>query len=542
MKKTSAPALLVGLVILLALTVNSAFAARFTTYRANGIAIDYGDAPDQFAIRVPLPVLKGQVYRDILREARNFSAPGVRAVVVDGFELQQGASPLELALTLNVSVETTLSIVGKISCDIRTEFAIPLSPITSLIIVPLANEADCNIPGDISALFGLSAKISQFVRNVLDRNLRQTFQMPDIGSNPLLANSPYQPFVQSSLCDDDHRPGWKWVCVRVAWRTSALGPLLQELASYAPQKTESTDGASLQELLVQLKGNVPRKESTRYPDYSYPAKIEPGKIVSDGDTTIFSGLLCSVGEEEGCLAVKRAQSKSGQFWRSPDRIGDWSQVNQFSGDQFKGVILYFGHSQDRQAFERYLTFLSVMAQPLPDPVIAFDTGVRSCFVDRDYTCLLGGEEWYFLNLYAERMQLMNLIPPNERNPSKKYGAIIESLPFRAAFTPPDFELHLVGVQLWMLKQAGIWNEYTSQAAAILAARESRANPFFLLLHLGPDKLVEQQVKNKCNDAVEATDKWQWAWERPEEQKAWEASMQWDCIFIIRALQSGGRPN
>src|SRR5262249_17782330 len=147
----------------------------------------------------------------------------------------------------------------------------------------------------------------------------------------------------------------------------------------------------------------------------------------------------------------------------------------------------------RVAFNKFMHFLAQQSYALPDPSVAVGEGYRSCYADKDFTCLLLGDEWYWLNVVAKKFGMPDTIPVSERAPEEKYGYHPDLLPYRAAFARLGFDLHLVAVQVWIYFTQGVQSVALQQAAAILAARQP-GNPFFLRLHFGVQgDLVEEQI-------------------------------------------------
>ncbi len=103
-----------------------------------------------------------------------------------------------------------------------------------------------------------------------------------------------------------------------------------------------------------IRQNVNSKPSSSPADWQLLSMDE----CEDGDMTMFNGLLCASGDAEGCDAVKRAQGPDGRWWRSPRHIGDNSDQISFSEDQSFGVFLYLAETKDRDAFYRWLDWIS----------------------------------------------------------------------------------------------------------------------------------------------------------------------------------------
>lgn len=100
---------------------------------------------------------------------------------------------------------------------------------------------------------------------------------------------------------------------------------------------------------------------------AFPSKIEgPTRLCDDGDMNLFNGLICSVGIDEGCEAVRLSQSRvDGSWWRAPskiDRPDPCTIVGKcqttFNSDQALGVYLYVEQTGDAEAFQRWLTWIS----------------------------------------------------------------------------------------------------------------------------------------------------------------------------------------
>ncbi|WP_338691629.1 hypothetical protein V5279_35385 [Bradyrhizobium sp. 26S5] len=82
---------------------------------------------------------------------------------------------------------------------------------------------------------------------------------------------------------------------------------------------------------------------------------------NDGDTILFSGLSCSVGDTGGCEAVKNSQSSDGRWWRSPRKlrlaIPDGGSETTFSNDHAAGVWAYIAENKDKDAFKSWTKWI-----------------------------------------------------------------------------------------------------------------------------------------------------------------------------------------
>ncbi|MFC7518594.1 hypothetical protein ACFQUU_26635 [Herbaspirillum sp. GCM10030257] len=516
------------LLLLLACASVHAYGAKLNVSRPQGISLEISTSPDYVRVQVPTELLERRAYAEVSKAVRQFKHPVVRSMLLQGFSFGRGDTTHEIAIQIAVHVQ---HILGKSDCTVRIRMLLPLMSLANPRAVIAGSKANCDVGGDIAMLTDLSAKLSQSISDGI-RNTNTSLPAVEMFKEPALAPLGSMVLANGDICLDS--AGRDNLCLRLVWPTGVLDSALNAIASLAPAGHQPVDAAALAPLLTKLEEIAPYKDSVRYPGFRYPAK-RSGHDYDDGDMSIFGGLLCSVGVEVACELVRRAQREStGQFWRSPDNIGNWSYENQFSGDQFTGVINYLLRKGDTAALSRYLEFLSLQRHYLPDPVLRFGIASKSCLQDREFTCVLQGEEWFWLNFLANRHGLTQLVPADERDPAKKYGHSWDLLPYRAAFAEANYELHLVGVQIWTLQKAGITSPAIRQAAAIMASRQP-LNPFYLLLHLGKDQRVANVVSQKCTTNLSNNED-EWAWERNESKQAWKNSMRWDCIFVIRALQ------
>lgn len=104
----------------------------------------------------------------------------------------------------------------------------------------------------------------------------------------------------------------------------------------------------------------------------FPGKEVPDQIADDPtrphacddhDMALFNGLLCYVGDQRGCDAVKRSQAEDGSWWRSPKIIGIDRNVDPdlsatMSEEQTWGVFLYLIRTGDKAAFGKWTDWIA----------------------------------------------------------------------------------------------------------------------------------------------------------------------------------------
>lgn len=259
----------------------------------------------------------------------------------------------------------------------------------------------------------------------------------------------------------------------------------------------------------------------------YPSKMN----CDTGDMTLFSGLLCLSGEELGCKMVADSLDSRGQWWRSPQLIGATTQTNDFSGDMFGGAIAYLAKTKDQSSFNRWLGFILGNSVRIPDQGSPQLTLYKSCYKDTNGTCQLMGDEWHWLRQLAQEFSTSTGNFPNyEYDPS---WLLIQSLT-----NERGYRLHLVAVSTLLHKYTGHFDKNMELVAKVLAAREPE-NPFFVYLAFGKDKKVYDLVDKYCPafGAPAPKSQHQWSWEREIEDKAYESTMGWDCVFMANLLNN-----
>ena len=533
-----------AILIFITYYASSAEADVYSSYAPYGYAVDFGYTPDFIRLRIPLKLLNAAGKAQLDKMLRQQTLPeGVKSVAIDSISLSKGASDHEIHFQADITAVAQLPIIGPVTvtCSLKKlDFVFPLSSLTSTKIVPTNIFVDCSNFGDIAALLDAPNRLAELVQ----KSIADALDTMRISSYPKLGdlgNLPDSVLIQGFICNDRNQD---WLCIELNFPDGLLDKVIALVAAFAPEPAGPASEDALTGLLNSIESlPPPRKLSSRYisQGYSYPAKKLGGNGgYDDGDMILFGGLLCTAGVQEGCDLVAYSQSETGQFWRSPDQVEQWGsgQSNQFSNDAVTGLIAYFLKTMDKDRLLKFFQFLTTQSEPLPDPIVTFDHGTRSCLADNNFTCVIGGEGWNWFYFIADQLGVANSLPPDEKEPRKKYGQIPALVKYRALVNPlgPGSDLHLVGVDLWLRKIAGLWNSDDDLAAAVLAAR-SPDNPFFLMLHLGNDKRVVDAIRSKCSAGPQDSQD-QWTWERNLEdstQKPWLSSMRWDCIFLIKAL-------
>jgi hypothetical protein len=278
--------------------------------------------------------------------------------------------------------------------------------------------------------------------------------------------------------------------------------------------------------------NFWRQDVARYCE-GFPSK----ENCDDGDSVIFNGLLCMVGDDSGCETVRASQDESGRFWRSPRRNpGNLGEAKSFSRDQTLGVLLYLVRTQDRDAAQRWINWIydnryCSIKNPLSGGCSIY--GYRVCRDDKEI-CDLRPATWA---LFHRVWEYLGMAPTREMRKNESMDVSdVEMIAVDKA--KPGYELHLKAVSSLLRLTLASSVSKTRDIIRKLHERQ-RDNPFFQALAEGPHEAVMNRVLQLCPKPWEDLGfrRYQWAWERDTATEAWRESMGWDCIFMARFLSS-----
>lgn len=250
--------------------------------------------------------------------------------------------------------------------------------------------------------------------------------------------------------------------------------------------------------------------AAKHIDSNKPAEI-PG--CDTGDATLFNGLLCRSGDMKACTAVAKAQSDTGQWFRSEFYV-DKHLGDSFSRDMAKGVLLYLIKTKDTVRAEKWLKFID-------------KNGL--CKDDSDGRCTIVPAFWGLIKVVWEYIGL----EPNTKMILGNFGddtALVAS----ARLTPPGFGLHLEAVNLDIRSYIGTNDTLNGVVAEIMHSRQPD-NPYFRWLYEGNSDEVLRSVLGKCSNA-QPHRRTQWSWERDTAERAWEDSMGHECLFMFNLIQ------
>jgi len=291
-----------------------------------------------------------------------------------------------------------------------------------------------------------------------------------------------------------------------------------------------------------FKCRVPGSEIT-FPSRPTGNESQP---CDDGDMTLFNGLLCAAGEEDGCKAVADAQDPStGQWFRSP-RIrlhGNDRGGADFSPDMALGVELYLVKTGDTERAWKWLMWLHehvpcTFDNPFGDS--CWLEGIPRFCVQKGCEIRHGDAASLALTVdYLQTNYGMQALPHGRLRGHlgsfSGYGPGIAEID--AKVNKPGYSQHLVGVTILLMRNAGLLDDRINNAANTLSARNPK-NAFFTYLSRGSiDGEALSQTLTLCPavDRLPTPPLHQWQWERDDANEAWRNSCYWDCIFMAKLL-------
>ncbi len=258
----------------------------------------------------------------------------------------------------------------------------------------------------------------------------------------------------------------------------------------------------------------------------------------DGDSMIFSGLLCLSGEESGCESVKASQDAEGRFWRSPRRNpGNLGEGKTFSRDQALGALLYIAKKRDVEAATRWWNWIeknkNCVAKPRWLGGGCVVTTYRFCKDSGNDACNMTPA---ILSVFHRTWTYLGL---NPTGPMRDFeGADVGDIEIESArSTESGYQLHLKAVSSLLRLHMRSSTSRSFEIVSILSQRQPN-NPFYKLIAEGPTVDVEAKILELCPKTTDNLEfeRFQWSWERADSNEAWRQSMGWECVFMSKLLR------
>jgi hypothetical protein len=464
------------------------------------------------------------------------------------FEFQENATVMPFTAIVRIGeyeYEHTFRWKTHLSCTISAAIRVdelPLDQAKATIVADGDVVKSCEIGGDLGALFEdrvrqeLNSKIKlqpdgTLWSTYLGKTLKDDEHTADVFSRMyLLQELKGEIRIGARFCTTTQGNS---VCLEVVWPHDAEKAAIDRVLERVPPPV-GTPGSIPESTVKDWIAAAPVCPLTADPSTKYPSKDG----CETGDMTLFAGLLCNSGYADGCKMVAAAQEQTGidagRWWRSPNHIRAPGQYNEFSGDQTLGIMAFLTSNvplAERLAaaklWRSYIVKSSIRVPSTGDPAM---TVARSCAIDEGGTCNVLGESWFLLNAF-ERSAGENLDGAFDGS----LGYSTDWMPLFAASNATGYRMHLIGVQILVLKRLGLEDDNTRVAARILSGREPE-NPFFLWLVNGRDKSVEDRTLKYCPaPGTKLPQRTEWSWERAMAVEDWKKSMYWECVFMAGLL-------
>lgn len=264
-----------------------------------------------------------------------------------------------------------------------------------------------------------------------------------------------------------------------------------------------------------------------------------------GDMTIFAGLACLSGEEQRCEDVRKAQGKSGEWFRAPGRVDIPREDGgpDFSRDQSMGVQAYLIATKDTAAANLWMDFIERNNWRLCQ---RSEEGWNACYTPITWWFTVG-KVWDYLGL--------------KRNKKMKHSNyIVQNIyqPIEARVQPNDYPLHLTALAVYLrqelAKRTGKADAHPKEMAKLIKIINQRSpqNPFFNYLKNGPTEAAADTVFKYCPKEAPAKIDGRfygdWIWQRStkdtldhREEMTWDYPGGWECIFMINLLIGAEAP-
>lgn len=498
----------------------------------------HGQSASYFKIIIPMNLVKRKI--DLSLQSSEKIIPGFK-VTLKGSRL---VDVLESNRRLGIYLDFDVSGPLNVRCGVTTYFSIIGPRFPDAKVKLFGTESNCRTGSAGGNLLGIPEKLNQAIISTLTPALSSGIIADSDGYKKLLSADLSllefyrKAYVQGSYCGVTGATGS--ICVVISWpNKEEIHKREAELLSSALPRTVPLDSEKVEKLLANLR-------HAAYPDHlakvtgldPYPAGFKDGQI-EDGDMAIFGGLLCASGEQSGCALLKAASSTDGRFWRSPRHVGSPERISEatFSGDQMKGAIAYLTATAEPARTASFLTYLKSKPTSVPDSGLTLESGYSSCpNYEPKFTCFVGGFDWYALGQIAKRDAVEEALPNDFGELTERYKFTHDTLVWEALITPKGYRLHLLGVQIFLLRLLGERSAKLDGAAKILSGREPN-NAFFMFLNIGADQRVLHVAQDRCFGEISRVNFGDWQWQRSEDQEAWRESMIWDCIFLFNLLHS-----
>lgn len=228
---------------------------------------------------------------------------------------------------------------------------------------------------------------------------------------------------------------------------------------------------------------------------------------SDGDMTMFNGLLCFAGYELGCDGVQQAQNRiSGEWFRSP-RLRQFPRLrpaNSFSPDMGLGVLLWLLSDPTEERKKQFGWWVEWIARNQRCVAEGCARRWPRYCPDDDVD---GQEDAIFgcsfhpgdLAMFGFILQNLNIRVSDQflqgRFDAAAKDAVAEAV-LAAQLNRPGYSQHLAAINLLLIEMVTPNNQSVDAALKLLASAQPK-NPFFAWLAGTPEETIARMALDVC---------------------------------------------
>lgn len=236
------------------------------------------------------------------------------------------------------------------------------------------------------------------------------------------------------------------------------------------------------------------------------------KHPADGDAVLWNGLMCLVGKDFACNAVRESFSDNGKPNRSPYWRVTPRPENDFSRDMLMGFLAYLVKTKDIELAERFRIYVE-------------NNEYKLCTNATDSRCSLTPTTWGLMAYVWEYLGL-----PLWGNMPVSKSLYFTALRVQADATETGYPSHLIAAHIVICKYMQLSNFGIDAAISALYRLDPR-NPLFILLKNGTSEQFALEMLTQMPESKPESDDLQWSTERFSEEKAWLRSVGWEFIYV-----------
>lgn len=237
--------------------------------------------------------------------------------------------------------------------------------------------------------------------------------------------------------------------------------------------------------------------------------------VEDGDAALWHGLTClGLKDVDICNQVSSFVEESGRPRRTPARRGTVEE-DSYSRDMFLGFLAGSLQSRDVETFNKVMSYLQNNENKLCPK--SSDSRCNLTFVTKVLAVKVG-------KAIGAGHQLMSQWSDGDLN--------IQLLA-QSKVTRPGYESHIVGVELWLLKELNAFDAQGKAAAEQLHKKQPQ-NAFFAWL--AGDKAAAANLAAGQAPEGRTVAHNRWTFNTKDDEQPWTGSIGWEFKVLLNLLE------